>query len=74
MAPRNLFLGLRQFAVWDASRRPGLLSIAAVAAIHLTALVSMMLTEVDLYGKALFLLVWGVVNFVLLLLLRRRWR
>jgi hypothetical protein len=40
-------------------------------ALHLAALVCLFLTEADLLGRALFLLTWGLLNFLWLALLRR---
>lgn len=56
-----------------AGRRSGsrYLAAAAVLLLHLAALVSLVLTEADLLGKALFLLAWGLLNFVCLFVLRR---
>lgn len=51
--------------------RPERVNLLLTLALHLTALVCLVLTEADLLGKALFLLTWGLLNFAWLALLRR---
>lgn len=52
---------------------PGLapLNLAATLALHVAALTCLFLTEADLFGKVLFLLTWGLLNFTWLAVLRR---
>ena len=45
--------------------------VVLVAAIHLAALALMAWSEVDLVGRTLFLLTWGLLNFSWLAILRR---
>jgi len=47
------------------------LAIGVLAALHLGALAVMLWSEPDLIGKAAFLLAWGILNALWLLLLRR---
>ena len=68
MSLPNLFRADRRLAARDLLALVGLL---AVAAIHLAALVILYLTEVDLLGRTLFLLTWGLLNFFWLAVFRR---
>jgi len=54
-----------------ASRVRRVLALGVLAALHACALAIMILSEPDLVGKAAFLLAWGVLNTLWLLLLRR---
>lgn len=71
MSITDLFRVSRRFAIPNALSPQRHLYIALIAGIQLAALVSMYLTEVDLYGQALFLLTLGLLNSVWLLILRR---
>ena len=61
----------RRFSDWAAKSGLRWLSYAALGAIHLTAAVSMVLTEADWFGFSLFVLTWGLVNCLWIVLLRR---
>lgn len=52
------------------SRREAL-ALSVVVVLHITALIIMVATEVDLIAKVAFLLAWAFLNFVCLALLRR---
>jgi phosphoglycerol transferase MdoB-like AlkP superfamily enzyme len=60
-----------RWAATDAAFRRDALCIALVAAFHLAALALMAWSEVSIVPKAVFLLVWGALNFFWLSLLRR---
>jgi hypothetical protein len=55
----------------EAVAQHGAPRIVLVAAIHLAALALMAWSEVDLVGRGLFLLTWGLLNFAWLALIRR---
>src|SRR5262245_55933074 len=55
----------------DAVAQHGAPRVLLVAAFHVAALAVVAWTEVDLIGRALFFLAWGLVNFCWLVLLRR---
>jgi len=61
----------RRFGLKPAVPGPVSLNVAVAVLLHLAALACLFLTEADLFGKVLFLLTWGLLNFVWLLLLRR---
>ncbi len=63
--------GVRRSTLWDAVRGSRGLAFAIVALIHLTALSIMVQTELDWFGTTLFLLSWGFLNGLFLLILRR---
>ena len=64
-----------RLAFSEAIPRRNAATLVVVAIAHLTALVIMMATEVDLTSKAAFLLTWALLNFFWLVALRRRsWR
>ena len=63
--------GIRRFSPWDALRNSRWVGTALIVALYLAALVVMVLTEFDWFGTALFLLTWGFLNGLLLLILRR---
>jgi hypothetical protein len=61
----------RHFALPGALSQRHQLSIVIIAGIYLSALIGMYLTEADLTGQALFLLAFGLLNSIWLLILRR---
>ena len=71
MSITGFFHVSRRFAISGALRHPSLFPIAGIAGIYLAALVSMYLTEDGLTGQALFLLTFGLLNSVWLVILRR---
>src|SRR3990167_5009011 len=62
---------LSRLALSEAISRRGAAMLAVVAIAHLTAIVIMTATEVDLTAKAAFLLTWALLNFFWLAVLRR---
>src|SRR5882757_2575221 len=52
----------------------GIWRLMAVAAPHLGALILMLRTESDFGARICFLLTWGILNFLFIVLLRRRAR
>ena len=60
-----------RLAFSEAIPRRNAATLVVVAIAHLTALVIMMATEVDLTSKAAFLLTWALLNFFWLVALRR---
>ena len=63
--------GIRRFNLWDALRNSRWIGVALVVAIHFAATVIMVLTEFDWFGTVLFLLTWGFLNGLFLLIVRR---
>ena len=61
----------RNFAMPGALSQRHQLPIVIIAGIYLAALVSLYLTEVDLTGQALFVLAFGLLNCIWLVILRR---
>jgi hypothetical protein len=61
----------RRFGLKAAVPSPGTLNLAIAILLHLAALGCLLLTEADLFGKLLFLLTWGLLNFAWLFVLRR---
>ena len=55
----------------DAVAQHGAPRVLLVAAFHVAALTVVAWTEVDVVGRALFFLAWGLINFCWLVLLRR---
>src|SRR5687768_16217754 len=58
----------------SAAARPGegrTIGWALLGVLHVAALGILLWSEVDLIGRLVFVLAWGVVNFVWLILLRR---
>jgi hypothetical protein len=51
--------------------RRGRVALCVVALLHVAALILMALTEADLIGKTVFLLVWALLNFFWLAVVRR---
>ncbi len=70
MPPSLSFLSSRRAAI-DAVVRYDVLRILLIAALHGAALALMAWSEVATVPKVVFLLVWGLVNFFWLALLRR---
>jgi hypothetical protein len=70
MAPPETSLTTR-LSLKEAVAQHGAWRVLMVAAIHAAALALLLWTEVDLIGRTLFLLAWGLVNFFWLALLRR---
>ena len=62
---------LSRFSSCQPTFRRDTAAISAFAILHVAGLVIMALTEVGLIAKAAYLLVWGLLNFLLLILLRR---
>ena len=62
---------LSRFSSFQSNFRRDTAAFAAFAILHAAGLVIMALTEVGLIAKAAYLLVWGLFNFLLLILLRR---
>src|SRR6185295_14306880 len=62
---------LSRFAPAEAISRRDAFALAIITVVHLTALVVMTATELDLATKATFLLAWALLNFFWLALLRR---
>jgi hypothetical protein len=60
-----------RWAAPDAVAGRGMLQIALIAALHLTALSLMVWSEVGILPKAFFCLTWGLLNFFWLAVLRR---
>ena len=56
---------------FDAVSRHGRVALSVVALLHVAALILMAATEADLVGKTVFLLVWALLNFFWLALVRR---
>jgi hypothetical protein len=63
--------GLRRPVWWDELRDSRWTGAAAVLTFHLAALVVMVMTEFNWFGTTLFLLTWGFLNGLFLLILRR---
>jgi hypothetical protein len=70
MPPSLSFLSSRR-AVISAVARHDALRILPIAALHVAALALMAWTEVAIVPKVVFLLTWGLLNFLWLALLRR---
>src|SRR6476659_9117918 len=62
---------LSRLAPTEAISRRDAFALAVITVVHLTALVVMTATELDLATKATFLLAWALLNFFWLALLRR---
>ncbi|MGB6863303.1 MAG: LTA synthase family protein, partial [Pseudolabrys sp.] len=62
---------LSRLAPTEAISRRDAFALAVITVVHLTALVVMAATELDLATKATFLLAWALLNFFWLGLLRR---
>ena len=62
---------LSRLAPTEAISRRDALALAVISALHLAALAVMTATELDFATKATFLLVWALLNFFWLALLRR---
>jgi sulfatase-like protein len=62
---------LSRLAPTEAISRRDAFALAVITVVHLTALVVMAATELDLATKATFLLAWALLNFFWLALLRR---
>jgi hypothetical protein len=60
-----------RLALADGVARRDALALSVVALLHITALIIMVSTEVDLIAKVAFLLTWAFLNFVCLALMRR---
>jgi hypothetical protein len=60
-----------RLALADGAARRDALALSVVALLHITALIIMVSTEVDLIAKVAFLLTWAFLNFVCLALMRR---
>ncbi len=71
MSITHFFRTSRRLAVPDARGDPYRLRITAIAGIHLLALAGMYLTESGTLGSTLFLLTWGMLNCMWLVVLRR---
>ena len=71
MSITEFFRVRRRFAIPEALSHRFRFPIVVIAGIYLAALVSMYLTEADLTGQALFLLVFGLLNSFWLVILRR---
>ena len=61
----------RRLSVPETVSRLAILRLALLAVLHLTALVLLVVTEAEILPRIIFLLAWGLLNFVWLLLLRR---
>src|SRR5262245_45710536 len=62
---------LSRLALAEGVARRDALALSVVALLHITALIIMVATEVDLVAKVAFLLTWTLINFVCLALVRR---
>ncbi len=62
---------LRRLTLADAIARHGVLPFALVGALHLAALGLMIWSELNIIPKLVFVLTWGLLNFLWLALLRR---
>ena len=62
---------LSRLAPTEAISRRDAFALAVITVVHMTALVVMAATELDLATKATFLLAWALLNFFWLALLRR---
>jgi hypothetical protein len=62
---------LSRFAPFEGTSRRDTTALCTIVILHVAALVIMVASEVDLVGKTAFLLVWGLLNFLWLTLLRR---
>ena len=62
---------LRRFVPIRTTHSRDKVVLCLIAALHLTALALMAATEVDLVARITFLLVWALLNFFWLTLLRR---
>src|SRR5471030_187735 len=62
---------LSRLAFPEVKSRRDYATLFLIAALHIAALVIMAATELDLATKATFLLVWGLLNYFLLAVLRR---
>jgi Sulfatase len=60
-----------RLALAEGVARRDALALSVVALLHLTALIIMVATEVDLVAKVAFLMAWAFLNFVCLALMRR---
>jgi hypothetical protein len=60
-----------RLALAEGVARRDALALSVVALLHITALIIMVATEVDLIAKVAFLLTWALLNFVCLALMRR---
>jgi len=60
-----------RLALAEGVARRDALALSVVALLHVTALIIMVATEVDLIAKVAFLLTWALLNFVCLALMRR---
>ncbi len=69
--PRLISPLTTRLALAEALAQHGAPRVVLVATIHLAALALMAWSEVDLVGRALFLLTWGLLNFSWLAILRR---
>jgi phosphoglycerol transferase MdoB-like AlkP superfamily enzyme len=69
--PRSPAFLFNRWAAPDAVTRRRLLWIASLVTPHICALALMASTENSIVGAAVFLLTWGLVNFLWLVLLRR---
>jgi len=67
-APAALF---GRFVSADGIARRDVVALSIVALLHITALIIMVATEVDIVAKVAFLLTWALLNFVCLILVRR---
>jgi hypothetical protein len=71
MSITDFFRVSRRFAILDALSHQSRFLIVIISGTYLAALVSMYLTEAGLTGQALFLLTFGLLNSVWLVILRR---
>src|SRR5471030_3491524 len=62
---------LSRLAFPEVKSRRDYATLFLIAALHIAALVIMAATELDLATKATFLLVWGLLNYFWLAVLRR---
>jgi hypothetical protein len=62
---------LKRLVATEATSRTDRIVLCLLAMLHLAALIVMAVTEADLVDKIAFLLVWAVLNFFWLLLVRR---
>src|SRR5262245_18700272 len=60
-----------RLALAEGVARRDALALSTVALLHITVLIIMVATEVDLIAKVVFLLTWALLNFVCLALMRR---
>src|SRR5258708_20628270 len=71
MSFNEYFRTRRGFPAWDRVFPPFSVQLAVILIIHFAALVVMAATEVAVLPKVLFLLSWGVLNFLWLMVSRR---